>query len=183
MKVYAWNIMISEVASIMRRYVLPIVFAVFYPYLNTSYKFMPEDIKTATIHTSQCSFCQIAAATEPEQLIYHDEAIVAFYDRKKVAACHIQVIPNRHIPDIFSLTAKDTELVEHMWKTGTKLLHERQPGAVIRVGFHVPPSNSIAHLHMHCIALPIEPAENYLYSNWLWFMSPQECIHMISDSK
>jgi galactose-1-phosphate uridylyltransferase len=119
MELYVWNVWISKVSSVMRRIVLPIVFAVFYPHLDTTYKFRVKDTRANTYDSEgRCNFCQIAAATDSEKLIYHDKSLVAFYDRKHIATCHIQIIPIKHIENIFSLTAQDEELVQHMGQVG-----------------------------------------------------------------
>ena len=44
--------------------------------------------------------------------------------------------------------------VEDMCRVGSKLLTSIEPQREHKFGFHVPPWNSVDHLHLHCFALP-----------------------------
>ena len=44
--------------------------------------------------------------------------------------------------------------VEDMCRIGSKLLTSIEPHREHKFGFHVPPWNSVDHLHLHCFALP-----------------------------
>ena len=90
-----------------------------------------------------------------------------FKDRRPRAAIHGLCIPKRHIRDIKSLQKADIELLEHMQSISMKVLkneysgqegampEEAKEGDLLRLGFHVPPFNSVFHLHLHLIALPM----------------------------
>ena len=41
-----------------------------------------------------------------------------------------------------------------MRRIGSKLLTSLEPQRQHKFGFHVPPWNSVDHLHLHCFALP-----------------------------
>jgi diadenosine tetraphosphate (Ap4A) HIT family hydrolase len=175
MELYWWNLMIAKVTSFIKRFIIPL----FLPNYETSFKFQIKDHSIKTYDQGgSCIFCRMT--TKLDELIYQDDLVSAFLDRKSIAVGHIQVIPNRHIDNLLHLLPEDAPLVKHMWEIGTRLLQERHPDATLRFGFHVPPRMSINHLHLHCIALPFTRKVNWSYSNWLWFMSPQECIKMLS---
>jgi Scavenger mRNA decapping enzyme C-term binding len=61
------------------------------------------------------------------------------------------------------LTTKHIELAEHMGTVGTKLLEANAAAAgrsttaaSFLLLYHVPPFNSIDHLHVHCFELPFK---------------------------
>ena len=45
----------------------------------------------------------------------------------------------------------------HMQAVGRTLLEQYAPGAPQQFGYHLPPFNSVDHLHLHCFALPFTP--------------------------
>mmetsp|Transcript_35403 Transcript_35403/g.67730 ORF Transcript_35403/g.67730 Transcript_35403/m.67730 type:complete len:214 (+) Transcript_35403:236-877(+) len=133
---------------------------------------------------ARCVFCRIAAGTElPEytsgsdinhtatgnlkaeckasgRLLYKDDKLMAFRDRSPAARLHFLVCPIEHIGSVKDLrpTPEDEKLVESMLVLGKKLIQFDAPDAETKFGFHVPPFNSVHHLHLHCFALPISPS-------------------------
>jgi len=117
----------------------------------------PSDGGLETAVTSKqvnCVFCEVS----PEKgfkVIWEDSSFIAFKDHKPAAQHHIQVIPRNHIRSIKSLTKSDVELVKSMEDIGHKILDGLStPRSMHRMGFHIPPFNSINHLHLHVQALP-----------------------------
>ncbi|GAH31964.1 unnamed protein product, partial [marine sediment metagenome] len=51
-----------------------------------------------------CIFCQIIAGKVPSEIIYQDEAVIAFRDINPQAPTHLVIIPKRHIPSLVQLT-------------------------------------------------------------------------------
>lgn len=45
-----------------------------------------------------------------------------------------------------------------MLAVGRALVEKAAPGAATRFGYHLPPFNSVDHLHLHAFALPFSPA-------------------------
>lgn len=82
--------------------------------------------------------------------------ILAFEDRSPKAQFHALVIPKRYIPTVASLTPDDLSLLQEMRQTGLSLLELHQPEALARndfiLCFHLPPFNSVDHLHLHVLA-------------------------------
>ena len=53
----------------------------------------------------------------------------------------------------------DHALVVDMLALGRSLLEtDAREGTQTHFGFHVPPFNSVDHLHLHCLALPFSPS-------------------------
>ena len=115
--------------------------------------------KTDKIHKSTygsdgiCLFCNIL---EKENIIYQDDLIAIFKDIKDDAQGHYLAIPKQHIRNLNDLTIEDIIIVERMREIGQRILEDFFPGEKYIFGFHHPPRNSIDHLHMHCIVLPLK---------------------------
>ena len=74
-----------------------------------------------------CIFCDILK-TQKDKLIYEDDLLFAFYDKKRRSSKeHILVCPKKHIDDADSLTSKDISLVEAMHKVALQILNKLLP--------------------------------------------------------
>ena len=81
--------------------------------------------------------------------------MAVFEDIKPGAALHALVVPKRHIRDIDHLRGQDVELIAHMEKVG-RMICEDRGFKETRFGFHKPPFNSMFHLHLHVVGLPLK---------------------------
>lgn len=85
-------------------------------------------------------------------------------------------MPRAHIENAVTLTKADLPLLDYMRSVGEKVLRERrppnQPLGPHQFVFHVAPFNSIAHLHLHCHALPFnswwDSAKYRAGTRWCW---------------
>ncbi|KAJ6577604.1 HIT-like domain-containing protein [Mycena capillaripes] len=112
---------------------------------------------------SACAFCNVSAK-HGFNILYEDELFVAFRDRKPAAEHHIQVVPKRHIASVKSLRKQDVKLVRSLKSIGDKLLDDLGVLQSMRVfGFHIPPFNSVNHLHLHVQGLPYKPMRQTKY--------------------
>ena len=101
------------------------------------------------------------------------KTFVAFKDIKPASKFHFLVIPKKHIPNVKSLTLSDKEMgryfrlnkflanylqfifsVESMKRIMLEILASNSQTDLdqISLGFHLPPFNSIKHLHLHGIS-------------------------------
>ena len=60
---------------------------------------------------SECVFCKIVAKELPSDVVYEDDAIIAFRDINPVAPVHILVIPKRHIKSLQDTEPQDEQLL------------------------------------------------------------------------
>lgn len=131
--------------------------------------------------TGICIFCKIV---QVEEMIYQDELISIFKDIKEDAKFHMLAIPNEHIRNIDFLGLEHIEMIQRMVEIGLIKLKEMFPEEKYVFGFHHPPRNSIDHLHMHCIVKPFKKFKSKMsYSNYLWFISPEEVVKKILNEK
>ena len=63
---------------------------------------------------SDCIFCKIASKEIPVNLVYEDEAVVAFKDLEPQAPAHVLVIPKKHVESVLALTEADKMLSAHI---------------------------------------------------------------------
>lgn len=81
-----------------------------------------------------CKFCQLIKTISIVQnstdlsggkssyLLYEDDLIVIFKDRKPKAQVHLQTVPKLHIKNIDCLSADYIPLLEHMKEKSTQIL-------------------------------------------------------------
>lgn len=147
----------------------------------------PEDDRAARPET--CVFCEKVAEAEknPSAFAYVDAEIVVFRDWKPAARAHFLVCPREHITSARALTPADAGLARRMLEVGERVVDDEKEkqktkkdgGALFvsneettRFGYHLPPFNSVDHLHMHAFALPFEPAwkeRKYSVEPWARF--------------
>jgi diadenosine tetraphosphate (Ap4A) HIT family hydrolase len=130
-------------------------------------------------NVSNCIFCDIASKKEvpnvnkksrPEEqllqgkILYEDGTCVVFCNRTVHARFQLLAVPKLHYKNVLTLTKEDISLLEHLRSCGEKTLKDMIHCDKNLAGspkeddfifcFHVPPFNSIDHLHLHCIAPP-----------------------------
>jgi len=102
-----------------------------------------------------CRFCNIYQ-NKKEKILYQDELCFAFLDKaKKSSKQHILMCPITHIKNAHSVSEDQIPLLETIQKAGENLLKKLYPKDQYRFGYHEPPVNSVDHLHLHCLVLPI----------------------------
>mmetsp|Transcript_22942 Transcript_22942/g.33544 ORF Transcript_22942/g.33544 Transcript_22942/m.33544 type:complete len:158 (+) Transcript_22942:133-606(+) len=116
----------------------------------------------ATGKIVSCLFCRICDLKEPGTIVLSNDIFVAFKTIAPVTHNHILVSPREHIQNINSLAGPEgASLIEEMVEFGRKSLGKDADNA--QYSFHVPPFNSIDHLHLHCIANP----EQMSWTGWM----------------
>jgi len=102
-----------------------------------------------------CRFCNIYQ-NKKYKILYQDELCFAFLDKaKKSSKQHILMCPITHIKNAHSVKEDQIYILEAIQKAGENLLKKLYPGDQYRFGYHEPPVNSVDHLHLHCLVLPI----------------------------
>lgn len=99
---------------------------------------------------TDCVFCKIANHTEPAWIVYEDDTVIAFLDRRQIRPGHTMVIPKQHI-DHFADVPDD--LAAHIAIVGNKIARQMYKTlAPQRVGVVVS-GYGVAHAHYHVIPL------------------------------
>lgn len=120
-----------------------------------------------------CIFCDIINKKTDTEILFENDDFVAFRDIKPASTFHFLIIPKKHIINTNSLTVDDKPmckfnssfcllskfykifiLVLDMKKYMLELMEKNGQTDVadISIGFHIPPFNSVKHLHLHGIS-------------------------------
>jgi diadenosine tetraphosphate (Ap4A) HIT family hydrolase len=100
-----------------------------------------------------CVFCRIHQRFEPGRIVYEDDKFVVFHTIDPATHLHLLVTPRAHIANVRALKGQEgANLVREMKSVGQSVLGGYGPTG--RYCFHIPPWNSIDHLHLHAIASP-----------------------------
>lgn len=98
-----------------------------------------------------CLFCRIQNHQEPARIVYEDSEHCVFKTIAPASPLHLLVTPKKHVQNVESLKGEeDAQLVQKLVDVGRKVLGEK--GETALFCFHIPPWNSIDHLHLHAIA-------------------------------
>ncbi|KIM85053.1 hypothetical protein PILCRDRAFT_817891 [Piloderma croceum F 1598] len=101
-----------------------------------------------------CKFCNISPKNG-FKIVWEDDTFVAFEDIRPAAMHHLQITPKKHIESVKALNKFDVDMVRSMEELGNRILDDLGvPTAMRKLGFHIPPFNSVNHLHMHVQGLP-----------------------------
>ncbi|KAL7453927.1 hypothetical protein ACHAWC_005570 [Mediolabrus comicus] len=141
-------------------------------------------------------FGKILRGELPARMYLESTDLLAFRDRSPKAPMHALVIPKRYVKSVYSLRSRkieshdnkevgekydyeeedddddDIRLVQDMRQMGLDLLKQQQPAALAADDFifcfHIPPFNSVDHLHLHVLAPKSE-------MNWLYREIKYKC--------
>eukprot|EP00127_Corallochytrium_limacisporum_P006363 Clim_evm74s225 gene=Clim_evmTU74s225 len=109
-----------------------------------------------------CVFC---TGLKPEQIISETDDLYLLEDKYPRSKFHYLVITKEHINSVLELDSGHIRLLQDMVLLGKQCLTDRgAPADDHRLGFHIPPFNSIDHLHMHAIAGPFRAFQEVRYT-------------------
>lgn len=102
---------------------------------------------------SDCVFCRIAAKALPSDIVYEDDAVVAFRDINPQAPVHLLVVPRRHVQNVLEV-ADDAALLGGIHRAIARLaaehgLRDRGFRVVVNTGTHG--GQTVDHLHYHLL--------------------------------
>ncbi|EIW83688.1 HIT-like protein [Coniophora puteana RWD-64-598 SS2] len=144
--------------------------------------------------STRCIFCNVSRDNGFD-VVYEDAEFIAFRDYNPSSLHHLQVIPRDHIDSVKSLSRSDIERVRRMAKVGNSILDEwNVPALDRRLGFHIPPFNTVNHLHLHVQALPyksrlrqmkypISRRSDPYVKGFSWFVEVRQAIQLLERGK
>ena len=103
---------------------------------------------------SECLFCAIVEGKIKANLVYQDDAVVAFKDIAPKAPVHILIIPRKHVVSVLDLEAGDGELTGRIFQIAAKLAREQgiaESGFRMVVNSGADAGQSVFHLHYHLL--------------------------------
>ncbi len=109
----------------------------------------------------RCIFCQIARKELSAEVVYEDDAVMAFRDTHPKYPVHLLVIPKAHLSSAADLTPEHDALAGTLLRVGAQLAREH---GVADAGFRLvtntgPDSGQVVHhLHVHVLGgAPLHP--------------------------
>ena len=141
--------------------------------LLQSWGVTPKDDRKPRPET--CVFCakiaaRVADPASDDAFVHVDDDLVVFRDWKPAARRHYLVLRARTSAAPARSPPPDARLARRMLGSApapSPAAPDDPPET--RFGFHIPPFNSVDHLHMHAFALPFEPAwKERKYSEEAW---------------
>lgn len=103
---------------------------------------------------TDCLFCRVAAGELNAEVVYQDEAVVAFRDINPQAPTHVLVVPRRHIATINDLQPDDAALVGRLYLAAQQVA--AQDGIADRgyrtvMNCNREAGQSVYHIHLHVL--------------------------------
>jgi diadenosine tetraphosphate (Ap4A) HIT family hydrolase len=109
---------------------------------------------------------------------YEDHRYVVFRTTGRVTEHHYLVTPRKHIKNLKYVKGEEgAKLLYNLKQIGKKVIHEKTNDKAVVQGakysFHIPPYNSIDHLHLHVIGKP----ETMSVFNWLKYPTTRDVFY------
>ena len=97
-----------------------------------------------------CPFCNPLA----DDIVAKNDLCYARWDRYPVSKGHLLVIPFRHIPDFFSMTAEEKQALLALVTSCKEVIEEDFKPAGYNIGFNVGVAAGQTVMHCHCHMIP-----------------------------
>lgn len=104
---------------------------------------------------SDCLFCRIVARQSPADIVYEDDAIVAFKDIYPKAPVHLLIVPRRHIASLLEATEADAALLGRCVLAARRLAEasgHAEKGFRLSVNTGPEGGQVVYHVHFHFTA-------------------------------
>lgn len=136
-------------------------------------------------------FGKILRGEIPSITFRETESLLAFQDRKPHAPLHALIIPKKFVKSVFELREDDVALLEDMHDMAIDLVQMYYPKAAETkdyiLCYHVPPFNSVDHIHLHVLAPASEMWWIFRYAKYhvgtRWCADEREIIDRLKEGK
>jgi len=99
-----------------------------------------------------CLFCKIIDREIPADIVYEDDAVLAFNDINPQAPTHMLIVPKQHIATLNDIEEGDLALVGRLQYTAAKLASEKgfaEEGYRVVMNCNDQAGQTVYHIHMH----------------------------------
>lgn len=103
---------------------------------------------------SNCIFCEIVDGRRSGDIVYKDDAVVAFRDKNPQAPVHILIVPQKHIATINDLQPEDEKLVGQMFLAAKTIAAREKTdrnGYRLVINCNHEAGQSVYHVHLHLL--------------------------------
>ncbi len=101
-----------------------------------------------------CVFCKLAKGQLRADIVYEDEAVIAFKDIHPQAPVHVLVIPREHITALWEVDASHTQLLGRLLLAANDIADRmgvQQTGYRIVVNTGPEAGQTVDHVHFHVL--------------------------------
>ena len=116
----------------------------------------PSEISTYDYLSNPTVFGKILRGELPARVLLETQDWFVFEDISPRAPLHALIIPKRRIRSVLEFTASDLSLLKELNELANRLVMEHLPLAYhkgdFKLCFHIPPLNTVDHLHLHVLA-------------------------------
>lgn len=101
-----------------------------------------------------CIFCKIAAGDIDSDIVFQDDAVVAFRDTNAQAPTHVLVIPRKHVATINDLDESDVDTVGRLFLAAARVAKDEgvdQSGYRVVMNCMEGAGQSVFHVHLHVL--------------------------------
>lgn len=103
---------------------------------------------------TDCVFCRIVDGSNPAEIVYQDELIVAFWDAKPVAPIHILIVPRHHISTLNDILPDD-HILAYIGQAARQIAEQfgvAKTGYRLFINVNKGGGQVIFHLHAHLVS-------------------------------
>ncbi len=103
---------------------------------------------------TDCLFCKMASGAIKPDIVYQNDAVLAFRDINPQAPLHVLIIPKRHISTLNDLQDSDGELIGDLYLAAKQIAE--QEGVAVRgyrtvMNCNAEAGQSVFHVHLHLL--------------------------------
>jgi histidine triad (HIT) family protein len=101
-----------------------------------------------------CLFCKMVSGEIKPDVVYQDEAVLAFKDINPQAPVHVLVIPKRHVTTLNDLGPQDAELAGRLILTAVHIAKElglAESGYRTLINTNREGGQVVFHVHLHLL--------------------------------
>lgn len=103
---------------------------------------------------SDCLFCKIREGEIPAEIVFENEAVLAFRDVNPQAPTHILIIPRKHIATTNELAPEDEVIMGALFTAARTIAEEEgisDDGYRMVVNCNQGAGQTVFHIHMHLL--------------------------------
>ena len=103
---------------------------------------------------SDCLFCKMVTGEIKPDVVYEDDAVMAFRDVNPQAPLHVLVIPRVHIATTNDLTVENVDIVGKLYLAAKQIAADEgvaEPGYRMVMNCNPGAGQSVYHIHLHLL--------------------------------
>jgi histidine triad (HIT) family protein len=103
---------------------------------------------------TDCIFCKISAGSIPADIVYQNDAVLAFRDLNPQAPTHVLVIPKKHIATTNDIAPVDADLIGDMYLAAKQIAKDEgiaDSGYRTVMNCNRGAGQTVFHIHLHVL--------------------------------